>query len=1235
MLLSLGLLLLSVSKKCYSQRQELLNTDKVLVRFGVPYQLVSPGDTEAVSNTKVGECNLDPLDGRGDDIYETTNRIYYYQMPASLSLAGQERNFDAIGLSTLDIGTFIVSERYLMETCTENCDPVGGVTTTCSESGDTEVGYFTVKVVSFDKVQQEPFLVMKGNADVSISNFYSLSDNNVSERISATGDWVDNGLFRATAPEGSYTVGIMGDFDNGTKQLGVSIEVVDFRLTQGSSLDICSNSEGLIDLRDFHSLANKEGIIVSYSGTGVVDGHFLNTDILSEGTNTVTFRASGTMNGNKSLTMDFVKTPLPDITAGNFQFACQGNELLLGGGSPVGGIWSSEQLTVENGRVNTQGVAAGTYEVTYMVSEGNCSGSDTKTIEIRPLPFVDAGKDIGICSADGFLDLKSTDAFPDGGSWRTLEGGVVLNNGVLNLQTLFVPEEGVRELFVEYSFIDASGCENSDTKKVTVYQTPETPLISQTLICGSGQATLTVDNYDASWRYQWYEGNVAIPGENGRTLTTGILNASKIYRISASNPFEDECENFGEIEVRITLPPSRPIVQTVPQCGPGITTMEAGGISGASYKWYASNQAFLFEGNSYSEEIFQTTTYYVSAVVNGCEGEKAVVTATVYFQPPQPVVVDDERCGPGEVSLRATGLTSGGEFVWYADENNANPILTGQDVLVIGDLRVTTDYYVAVRMQDTGCESERVPITATIQPIPSAPAVEDGYICGDIGSVSLRVREPIAGFTYEWYSSLPATASGKVGEGSNYVTPLLIESAIYHVRAISPAACTSDFSPVRAIIVGDGDLDIGEDIEVCRFDGDFNLRETFPFSMSDALKEGGRFTGPGVFSGEIFSPNSLTAGTYEVRYTNTDLGGCEVVGTKEITIRDGAGSASISLPEDDVTLCASALPRDLSVFMGSYGGGSFSASDNNVDVFGTVIGKAPPGSYALTYTVEVNGCTYSPELKVEVLENLADIPSVVTDRNNYCPDDQVLLLASSNGADSYRWYDVNKNPIGEGTQLRIPANSTGVVLTEAIDANGCPSGTSRTTLEVPTLPDSIMVSSNVIQQYEAVSFLLDASDATDYFWQFEEGKTNAISYQKDPAYFFNEAGIFEVTVTVSTISGCERTLATTIMVGDEEADIITSAIGEIAKGIANVYPNPFGERLEIDLGMSTDKYLLDSYPAYWHLTDWHIYDTMGKRVGSGRLRNKGTVDTSTYPKGMYLLVLRNDDEMLTLKLMKL
>jgi len=394
--------------------------------------------------------------------------------------------------------------------------------------------------------------------------------------------------------------------------------------------------------------------------------------------------------------------------------------------------------------------------------------------------------------------------------------------------------------------------------------------------------------------------------------------------------------------------------------------------------------------------------------------------------------------------------------------------------------------------------------------------------------------------------------------------------------------------------------------------------------MPDALKEGGVFTGPGVFSGNVFSPNSLPPGTYEIRYTNTDLGGCEVVGTRNVTIREGAGSASISLPANNVRLCSSDLPIDLSVFTGSFGGGSFSAIDNNVDISGTVMGETEAGNYGFTYTVEVNGCTYTPSLEVEVLENLADAPSVISDRNAYCPDDQVLLTASGNAANGYRWFDAGGRQIGEGGQLRFPASSTDVVLVGAVDVNGCPSELTETTLDVPNLPDSIMVSANIIQQYEAVSFTLDDSDAISYSWRFEEGKANATSAQQNPAYFFNEAGTFEVSVTVSTASGCERTLSTTIVVGEVETDIITSLGQGNMIDTPDVYPNPFDGKLEID-GVKSTK---------WKLADWRIYDAMGREVGSGRMDGKGTLDTSAYPRGVYLLVLRSDEELITFKLMK-
>lgn len=704
---------------------------------------------------------------------------------------------------------------------------------------------------------------------------------------------------------------------------------------------------------------------------------------------------------------------------------------------------------------------------------------------------------------------------------------------------------------------------------------------------GVARLRLTIENFDAQFRYQWYENNVPIPKENGKTFTTGILCEPVTYRVVASNPADEACATVKQLTVALTTPPGKPVVQGIQRCGPGNVTVKAAGITGSTIRWYNELMVFIGEGESLSISIAANTTLYASAVLNDCEGEKAAVTATVYTQSTAPSVVPVSRCGAGEVTLRATGLTSGAEYVWYEEATGGSPILVGQSLYVISNLEESTTLHVSARMQDTACESDRVAVQANIQPIPEKPQVENGFICNDFGSTVLQITNPIPEYRYEWYSSLPAIPSGKLAVGERLVTGQLFESAVYYVRAVSFGQCSSEFAKAEAIIVGQAPLDIGGDKTICRFAAPFNLQEDFPASSSEVFKEGGVFTGPGVLSGNRFSPGSLAAGSYEITYQNTSLGGCVVTGSRTITVTEGAGSPTITLPESQLQVCDSELPLDLSQFVGAYKGGVFSSSVEALNLSGNILGQTAAGSYEVSYEVEINGCTYRPSLTLDVLANQAAPPTILADQANYCPGEGVILTATTSGdAMSFQWLTSSNELVGSVAQLRLKAGELTEIYCQARDGNGCPSERVVYTFEVPQLPKDIQVSDSVIAQYEAVSFELETSDAISYAWQFEEGAT---SFQQNPTYFFNEAGVFNVFVAVGTASGCQDTLSTTIQVGAVTTDIVSALKKERKEGY-QLYPNPFGTMIYVQTPRMLNKSIY-----------WKVYDATGKVVASNQV----------------------------------
>lgn len=182
------------------------------------------------------------------------------------------------------------------------------------------------------------------------------------------------------------------------------------------------------------------------------------------------------------------------------------------------------------------------------------------------------------------------------------------------------------------------------------------------------------------------------------------------------------------------------------------------------------------------------TAYTVTVRDGGC-----VRTATLTVAPaPAPLAAAPAvaRCGPGPVTLRATGAPTGGTYAWYAEPAGGTPIAgaTGA-AFTTPSLAATTTYYVAA-VGAGGCAGPvRIARTAIIvdgaPPVPVLTAMPATVALGQ--AVQLAVAAPPPGVTYRWTGpGLPP--GGAVGARVS-AQPVAAGAAVYTVVATAQAGC--------------------------------------------------------------------------------------------------------------------------------------------------------------------------------------------------------------------------------------------------------------------------------------------------------------------------------------------------------------------------------------------------------------------------------------------------------------
>ncbi len=195
--------------------------------------------------------------------------------------------------------------------------------------------------------------------------------------------------------------------------------------------------------------------------------------------------------------------------------------------------------------------------------------------------------------------------------------------------------------------------------------------------CGPGNKTLVASPGSNGNGVRWYD----VPATGGTPLSennnfTVNLTSTKTYWVATFNQMTGcEASNLLEVRAEVRTIPSAPSVNNPPSCGPGIVTMTASGISGATYRWYTASGSLITTGASYSPSLSSSTDYQVAARVNGCEGPRTTVTAVV--NTPQTWYLDSDNDGHAVSTTSAcaspgTGYTQ--SVLPVGDCNDNDPI---------------------------------------------------------------------------------------------------------------------------------------------------------------------------------------------------------------------------------------------------------------------------------------------------------------------------------------------------------------------------------------------------------------------------------------------------------------------------------------------------------------------------------------------------------------------------------
>jgi hypothetical protein len=245
-------------------------------------------------------------------------------------------------------------------------------------------------------------------------------------------------------------------------------------------------------------------------------------------------------------------------------------------------------------------------------------------------------------------------------------------------------------------------------------------------------------------------------------------------------------------------------------------------------------------------------------------------TVTLNAIPDAPGAGNNARCGPGTVTLSATGC-SGGTLNWYAAASGGTSLGTGS-TFTTPSISTTTTYYVSCTVGD--CVSPRTAVTATVNSLGAVAATPTSTTCGQ-NNGGFTITSPVgAGITYSINGGAPTSQTTFSG----------LSAGFYSILAIGTGGCTSSGSVTVGSSTSLGPVVANGTPTTCGLNnGSITITSPVGAGITYSLNGGTPQTGT-TFS-------NLAAGTYSILAHST--AGCT-----------SSGSATVGGSQPCLTYCS-------------------------------------------------------------------------------------------------------------------------------------------------------------------------------------------------------------------------------------------------------------------------------------------------------------------------------------------